>query len=330
MKDLLSGKKSGLYIAGGVLLVTFILLAWISHAWLGTEIASQLFAAIAGAIIAAFITAILLRLQTQSQGEQEKESKVYEEKLRIYQEFLHKLNDIIRDNKIEKEEVIDLQFQVSYIDMHTSSEHIKEISEHVANIVKNINNPSEDFNLLEEMFAINETFREELYKKKETNIVDEKIKQNRTDAVDNFKSIAIYEQGNSKESIKAYERIKTLKPKIEAQGFRQWIWKDTCLVHELYIDIKDGTYIKSKNMIAVDFIPEGSDYLILVFNRQNKVEENRKLAEGIGLEFKPLENTIRHLYKRIPQSTSDDDIVRIMAELLKKLKAYRDTKFPLQ
>ena len=88
--------------------------------------------------------------------------------------------------------------------------------------------------------------------------------------------------------------------------------------------IRTFAAIKSKNMIAVDFYPEGSDYLILVFNRQNKEEENRKLVEGIGLEFKPLENTIRHLYKRIPQSTNDDEIVKTMTELLEKLKTYKN------
>ena len=332
MKNLLSGKKSGLYIAGGVLLVTFILLAWISHAWLGTEIASQLFAAIAGAIIAAFITAILLRLQTQSQGEQEKESKVYEEKLRIYQEFLHKLNDIIRDNKIEKEEVIDLQFQVSFIDMHTSSEHIKEISEHVANIVRNINNPSEDFNLLEEMFAINETFREELYKKKENELGGDKSKQDRTDAVDNFKSIAIYEKGNSMENINAYERIKTFKQSIKAPGFHQWIYGKRTLVHELYLNY-DGIAFKkdpkNRNTICCDslFNDDGTISVLLFLRHNTKEATNKMLQDGIWKDFQNLTitNNGRCEVKTFSKNDSNDTISNFfMKDLLPKMIEWRE------
>jgi hypothetical protein len=291
-----------LYFIGIFLLIAFIMLAWMSRSWAESEIASQLFAALAGAVIAAFITSILLRLQTQSQAkliegqasieqEKEKEAKVYEEKLRIYQDFLRKLNDIIRDNKIDKEEVIDLQFQVSFIDMHTSSAHIKQISEHVANIVKNINNPKEDFSLLEEMFAINETFREELYKKKDIELSDDN-KQNRIDAVDNFKSITIYEKGNSLENINTYELIKKLKQNIKAPGFRQWIYGKRTLVHELYLNYDGETFRKDpwENSLCCDTVFESDGTInVLLFLRKNCKEATRKmLSDAIWKDYQSL------------------------------------------
>lgn len=313
-----------LYFIGVFLLIAFIILAWISHSWLETEIASQLFAALAGAVIAAFITSILLRLQTQSQAkliegqaaieqEIEKEAKVYEEKLRIYQEFLHKLNEIIRDNKIDKEEVIDLQFQVSFIDMHTSSEHIKEISKHVANIVRNINKPNEDFNLLEEMFAINETFREELYKKKETELAEDN-KQNRTDAVDNFKSITVYEKGNSVESINTYEWIKKLKQNIKAPCFRQWIYGKRTLVHELYLNFDGEAFRKdpAENSLCCDSVFNTDETIsVLLFLRKNKKEATKNLlSDDIWKEYQdlPISDDGRCEIKVFSKRDSENDI----------------------
>ena len=330
-----------LYFIGVFLLIAFIILAWISHSWLETEIASQLFAALAGAVIAAFITSILLRLQTQSQAkliegqasieqEKEKEAKVYEEKLRIYQEFLHKLNEIIRDNKIDKEEVIDLQFQVSFIDMHTSSEHIKEISMHVANIVRNINNPNEDFNLLEEMFAINETFREELYKKQETELSDGN-KQNRTDAVDNFKSITVYEKGNSEESINIYEWIKKLKQNIKAPGFRQWIYGKRTLVHELFLNYDGEAFQKdpAENSICCDSVFNSDGTInVLLFLRKNKKEATKNLlSDDIWKEYQnlPITDNGRCEIKVFSKKDSENDIKEYLEkEIFPKMSNWRE------
>ena len=81
------------------------------------------------------------------------ETKVFEEKLRIYQEFLRKLCDVVKDQKITPDEEIELQFQVSYIAMHTKSEAIKIISEQVRKIVVGIkNNEKDSNNMLSQLF----------------------------------------------------------------------------------------------------------------------------------------------------------------------------------
>ncbi|MCQ2607548.1 MAG: hypothetical protein MJ197_02525 [Bacteroidales bacterium] len=182
-----------IYTLGTVLMIFFILLAWLCGAWMGLEIASQLFAAIAGAIIAAIITMLLLQGQTATEEVKERNTKVFEEKLSVYKSFLEKLCDSLEDGEITTEEAIHLQFSISHLAMiHTSSEHIKQISECVKNImaaddVKQENNKSKSETILENLFGIVQCMKEELYSKEEKNIDlpyndDENIKQ----AIKNF------------------------------------------------------------------------------------------------------------------------------------------------
>ena len=324
-----------------ILLILFVSVATISGAWPGTDTSAQILSALAGAIVAAIITLFLLLGQTSSEEKKERNTKVFEERLRIYQDFLHKLCDVVKDMKIESTEEIELEFQVAYIAMHTSTESINTISENVKKIVVKIKNEEKGSNeMLEQLFEIADVFYKELYGK--DNDYNRAFREN---TIRNFASIMV-----PKESVKQYEnqrqeeivnalngenmtpkmRTAFLKSSIDAEGFNQFIWKDTTLVHELYTDSRNGEYIKSKNMIAVDLVPEGKDYLILVFTRQNKKENTCKLAEGIGVEFNPWEkDDTRHLYARIPQSEGET-IVNTMTELLNTIKRYRDTKFKLQ
>ena len=331
-----------LFVGCVCLLVLFVAVATISGAWPGSDASSQILSALAGAVVAAIITLFLLLGQTSSEEKKEKNTKVFEERLRIYKEFLQKLCDVVKDMKIEPAEEIELEFQVAYIAMHTSTESIDTISEKVKEIIVKIKNGEDGSNeMLRQLFEIADVFYKELYGK--DNDVNDDTRKN---TITNFSYIMLAkdkikeaetEQKNdiinsmSGKKLTPKMRITLLMASINVDGFNQWIWRDTSLVHELYTDQKNGAYIKSRNMIAVDFIPEGSDYLILVFTRQNKEESTRSLAEGIWNKFTPWEkNSTRHLYRKIPQSTTDDEIVRIMTELLNTLKTYRDTNYKLQ
>ena len=84
----------------------FVILAAVSGAWPGKDISAQFFSAMAGALVAAIITLFLLKGQTSVEADRQKDSKVFEEKLRIYQDFLHKLCDVVKDQKITPEEEI--------------------------------------------------------------------------------------------------------------------------------------------------------------------------------------------------------------------------------
>ena len=132
----------------------------------------QMFSAILGVIITVIITNLLLNSQSRSDIERERDSEVFREKLRIYQEFLQALYDVLREEAVTPEEVMRLQFQTSYIAMHTSSRNIREVSQCVSGIVRMYSQcPGEDGRkvlqdeklLLRNLFDIVEVFRRELY-----------------------------------------------------------------------------------------------------------------------------------------------------------------------
>ena len=133
----------------------------------------QMFSAILGVIITVIITNLLLNSQTSNDIERERNSEIFKEKLRIYQEFLQALYDVLKEEAVTPDEAMRLQFQTSYIAMHTSSKHILQISENVSSIVKMYSQcPNENGRkviqdrelLLKNLFSIVEVFRKELYK----------------------------------------------------------------------------------------------------------------------------------------------------------------------
>ncbi len=132
----------------------------------------QMFSAILGVIITIIITNLLLNSQTNSDLQRERNSEIFREKLRIYQEFLQALYDVLKEEAVTPDEAMRLQFQTSYIAMHTSSEHIRQVSECVSSIVKMYSQcPSENGRkvlqdkelLLKNLFRIVGIFRQELY-----------------------------------------------------------------------------------------------------------------------------------------------------------------------
>ena len=134
-------RKESLFLVLCVcLFALLVIIAAISGTWPGKDVSAQFFSAISGALIAAIITLFLLKGQTEVEADREKDSIVFKEKLRIYQGFLRKLCDVVKDMEITPQEEIDLQFQVSYIAMHTDSVAIKTISEQVRDIVVDIRN----------------------------------------------------------------------------------------------------------------------------------------------------------------------------------------------
>lgn len=160
------------------LLALFVGVATASGAWPGSDASAQILSALAGAVVAAIITLFLLLGQTSSEEKKERNTKVFEEKLRIYQDFLHCLYEVIKDGEVTEEEAIRLQFQTSFITMHTESEHIKVIAQQVQSIVSDLkntegdpdsgtnnaeNNAKNNANLMQCLFAIVEEFKKELY-----------------------------------------------------------------------------------------------------------------------------------------------------------------------
>lgn len=147
-----SNKKISLYIIGSILLASFIFLAWISHVWLETEIASQLFAAIAGAIIAAIITMLLLNKQTEEEEIKDRNMAVFNQKQEVYHRFLEELHKICQDGKITigvkdadgnidktVDELKDLIFQLGFLQLHTEKDTIEKVLNKLVDMIKALN-----------------------------------------------------------------------------------------------------------------------------------------------------------------------------------------------
>lgn len=114
----------------------------------------------------------LLEQQTSNESRKEKETKIFGEKLQIYQDFLHCLCEVIKDGEVTKEEAIQLEFQTSYITMHAKSEHIKVIANSVKEIINSLNSDSSNTaekasqsnsELMKQLFVIVGEFQNDLY-----------------------------------------------------------------------------------------------------------------------------------------------------------------------
>jgi len=116
-------------------------------------------------VLTAVVTVVLLRGQTDTEAEQSRSAKVFEEKLQIYKDFLNALCDALKDGVITKEEYMQLQFQFATITMHTELSHTTKISDSVYTIINALHNSDNGIpdNLMEELLKIVEVLRSELY-----------------------------------------------------------------------------------------------------------------------------------------------------------------------
>jgi hypothetical protein len=288
--------------------------------------------------------------QKDKEKERLKDTKIFEERLRIYQEFLRKLCDVVKDQKITPEEEIELQFQVSYIAMHTSSKTISSISEQVSDIVVNLKQGTPDANnMLMQLFSIADSFYEELYKEK--NEFDPKDREN---TIENFKSILVpskliddyekeqkdkviqsYKEDGKSEKLELKERTRLLKAMISKNGAIQRIYSGTVLFHEYFTTVVDGKYVDSKDKIAIDLMPdeERKQYSVLVFTRQYDEEKTKDLVNGIwpNEEYRPwYKDSSRHVHDVISFEISNEEIKSKIEKVLQEVKAYRDKEYHLK
>jgi len=179
-----------LFIASSVLFRIFVI----------EILPSQFFGALIGVVITAIITVFLLQGQTASEEQREKSIKVFEKKQDVYHEFLEKLKEIIKDGQIiieaqdknanpnqNVDELKDLLFQLSYIQMHTSEENTNKVFERVATIIQLMNDFSSEgknkqkslpefyADLSEELFGVVSILKSDLYGIETNTIGREKI-----------------------------------------------------------------------------------------------------------------------------------------------------------
>lgn len=177
-------KKLGLIITVlGVLFVISLALMAFNHIYQGAlpKIVEEINNASIGAIVTAIITVLLLSQQSESEEVKEKNSKIFEKKLEIYEAFLMELENLIQDDTIStqikstdsKDEIKTLIFQLARIKMHTKPNNISKVFTDVSEIVAILKERSDkensplDYNkLTERLFCIVDTFQHELYEKK--------------------------------------------------------------------------------------------------------------------------------------------------------------------
>ena len=317
------------------LLALFVILAAVSGSWPGKDISAQFLSAMSGALVAAIITLFLLKGQTAVEADRKRDSKVFEERLCIYKEFLHKLCDVVKDQKITPEEEIELQFQVSCIAMHTSSESIKNISVQVKDIIERIkNNDTNKKLMLEELFKISDSFNKELYGDK---IIKDKDADNeedsRRDTIANFE-ILVYSDMNKYEKMRELkDRFKELKNKIDKSGSNSCslLYNSTLINYEYYTATNaKGEYIKTPDRIAVDLLLEGDEFVIRVGTRRNDPEKTKRITNAVDDRFTPgnteLTGAHWHVHAKFAQETPDDEIIEDMNDLLMRINFYRNGK----
>ena len=110
-------KNSSVILISAISVLLICAIAYICRLFTVTDVPYQFLSAILGAAITILITFILLRSQDKSELSRTAKSKIYEEKLRIYQEYLQTLCNAIEDRQLSDDEKIRLQFQTSYITM---------------------------------------------------------------------------------------------------------------------------------------------------------------------------------------------------------------------
>ena len=291
-----------------------VIIAAISGTWPGKDVSAQFFSAISGALIAAIITLFLLKGQTEVEADREKDSIVFKEKLRIYQEFLSKLCDVVKDMEITAQEEIELQFQVSYVAMHTEPEAIKTISKQVKDIVVDIkNNVGGKKNMLNQLFIIADTLYKELYKKD--------YPYNRTDRVEtitNFESLLF-----PKDGMRLYE----LKKYINSEGSNQWVDDNSKLIYEYYCNNSHNKYIEDNGTISIGIFYNKKQCSFSIITKGNHPEKFLTMVQGVCDETKIFKKDANTNFVA-DVGTDDSKIVDFFNLLLSKMKEYRETDLP--
>jgi hypothetical protein len=185
------------FVLVSLLMISFSILVF-SFIYQGTlpKIVEEINNSCIGAILTAVITVFLLGQQTNSEEIKERNSKIFEKRLEVYEEFNLTLRNILKDKEFstdsdgEKEDEIQiLIFQLANIRMHTSPGGLSKIYEQVANLVENLStttlddsqdqqkntDPSYYNKVSESLFLIVDIFHKELYSPPPSSIGDNSI-----------------------------------------------------------------------------------------------------------------------------------------------------------
>ena len=181
--------------------VVFIGIAIVTNLFSSGDLPVQIAGALLEAVVTALITYFLLTGQTTQEEIKERQVKVFEKKQEVYHSFLEELKKIIQDGEIKIigkdkdenldksiDELKDLIFQLSYLQMHTSEKTINGVLESVAKIIQLMNDfnstpeaekqkelPNYYSSLSESLFNVVKILKEDLYGIESKTIEKEKM-----------------------------------------------------------------------------------------------------------------------------------------------------------
>ena len=127
-------KKSNQYVLKIVGCMVFVMICAII-VFTYQDFPARLMAAILGVVITATITVVLLDGQSKKEQTAKRNSKVFEEKLKIYQNFLSTLYDVVKDRKLTEEEKLQLEFQTSYDEKNSKPNSLNLLSPAVRKVI---------------------------------------------------------------------------------------------------------------------------------------------------------------------------------------------------
>lgn len=134
MKNL--GNSPFWYLIPTVLL--FFLLPILVRMFTVDALGLNIYTALFGVLITAVITLILLQGQAKQQQEIEKTSLIYAEKIRVYKNFLSKLEAIVKADAPTRSEVLALRCSFAALCVHLTAKQALSISMSLQNIFNNI------------------------------------------------------------------------------------------------------------------------------------------------------------------------------------------------
>ena len=132
---------------------------------------ARLMAAILGVVITATITVVLLDGQSKKEQMAKRNSKIFEEKLKIYQDFLTSLYETVKTRQLSEDEKLQLEFKTSLVAMHCKPQNLELLSEAVKKVIENAcpsdnkrkQKSQDEIPLLRDLLGVVEAFRIDLY-----------------------------------------------------------------------------------------------------------------------------------------------------------------------
>lgn len=218
--------------------------------------------------------------KTETEKELTKESIIFEQRLKVYQDYLQTLLDVVEDGQLEDSERLKLQFQTSLIAMHTSSQHIHDISNSVKDIIIETCGKKGHM-ILEPLFDLVYVFRDELYKGDDKDASEYRNKLDHTIA--NFRS-AFMDEDSQIEEVSKVSGNSLWDDKVHVWNNRGWLL-DVGKGGEWFVMKRgdgrpgkiSGGFRNDKAFIQAEILPGDADFAnYLKWNLPEGVDESHR------------------------------------------------------